>query len=97
LLAFLVLSLEAIDETIESTVAAWEKRDYWVKADRFRMEWLWTNQVSKQLKEALLLSDWKKASELVDRIAKRLSQLKVKPYARGGEIWEGAWSKLTGS
>ncbi|MBC8503858.1 MAG: hypothetical protein ISR58_17350 [Anaerolineales bacterium] len=35
--AFIALSLEAISETIETTVTAWEKRDYWVKADRFRM------------------------------------------------------------
>ena len=39
--AYIVLALGKINETIETAVAAWEKRDYWVKADQFRQEWAW--------------------------------------------------------
>ena len=38
LAAFIALALLTIAEGIDVSVAAWEKRDYWVKADRFRME-----------------------------------------------------------
>ena len=37
----MVLALEEIAVSIDVSVQAWEKRDYWVKADRFRMEWEW--------------------------------------------------------
>src|SRR3954468_10908821 len=39
--AFIALALTVISESIDISVAAWEKRGYWVKADKFRMEWLW--------------------------------------------------------
>jgi len=34
--AYIVLALEKINETIDTAVLAWERRDYWVKADQFR-------------------------------------------------------------
>ncbi|RJP49310.1 MAG: hypothetical protein C4586_07630, partial [Anaerolineaceae bacterium] len=39
--AFIALALQAIADGIDVSVVAWEKRDYWVKADKFRMEWMW--------------------------------------------------------
>src|SRR5947207_14918354 len=41
LAAFIALALKTIAEGIDVSVVAWEKRDYWVKADKFRMEWMW--------------------------------------------------------
>ena len=46
LAALIALNLQAIYETIDLTVAAWEKRDYWVKADRFRLEWAWSGSLA---------------------------------------------------
>ncbi|MBP7213708.1 MAG: hypothetical protein KBA03_05690, partial [Anaerolineaceae bacterium] len=37
--AFVVLALEKIAESVDQSATAWEKRDFWLKADRFRMEW----------------------------------------------------------
>src|SRR4030067_1216440 len=54
LAAYIVLALQEVHETIQSTGAAWEKRDYWLKADRFRMEWEWTGSLSDQLERAVL-------------------------------------------
>jgi len=39
-IAFIYLSLIEIEKTIKATLKPWEKRDYWVKADKFRAEWL---------------------------------------------------------
>ena len=52
--AFVALCLREIDATINESVAAWEKRDYWVKADRFRLEWQWAGHYSAALTRALL-------------------------------------------
>ena len=58
LLAYIALSLKAIGETIDESVAAWEKRGYWIKADRYRMEWLWASNWGEEMKQAILKEDW---------------------------------------
>jgi len=37
--ATVVFSLRGIAETIETSTEAWEKRNYYLKADRFRRQW----------------------------------------------------------
>ena len=58
LAAYIALALQTIADGIDESVAAWEKRGYWVKADRFRMEWLWTGQTAAKMKNAVLSDDW---------------------------------------
>lgn len=65
-------SLEDIFKTIDITVDAWEKRNYWVKADKFRMEWAWTGSYAKMLKDAVDAENWNQVKELAGHIAKRL-------------------------
>lgn len=96
LAAFISLSLTAIAETVDQSAAAWEKRGYWVKADRFRMEWYWTRQVGQHMKEALLASDWDKIDQLSTQIAGKLAKVQVSPHHRMGQPWVGAWEKLKG-
>jgi hypothetical protein len=96
LAAFICLSLRLISETIDPTVAAWEKRGYWVKADRFRMEWSWTGQAAQKLKEAFLADDWDAIAQLADQIGVKLAKVKVSPHNRLGQPWVGAWEKLRG-
>ena len=52
LAAFISLALSAIADGIDASVAAWEKRDYWVKADKFRMEWMWAGATAAKMKSA---------------------------------------------
>jgi hypothetical protein len=94
LAAFICLSLRAISGTIEETVTAWEKRGYWVKADRFRMEWYWSLQIAQRLKEALLADDWESIEPLIGQIAIKLAKVQVSPRHRMGQPWVGAWDKL---
>jgi hypothetical protein len=94
LAAFIVLALSAISKTIDVSVAAWEKRGYWVKADRFRMEWLWSGQVAEKMHTALLNEDWGRIATLSAQVASKLSKVKVSENHRLGTPWEGAWEKL---
>ena len=41
MLALLIYCLREIDEGIDSSAQAWEKRDYWMKAEEFRQRWRW--------------------------------------------------------
>ena len=94
LAAFIVLALESIAVTIEESVAAWEKRDYWVKADRFRMEWSWAAPTAKSLRLAILGEDWSQAAGILASIASKLAKIKVSEHHRMGKPWEGAWERL---
>ena len=58
LAAYIALALEAIAGTIDITVGAWEKRGYWIKADRFRLDWIWSEQLGQKMKRAVLEDDW---------------------------------------
>ena len=94
LAAFIVLALEAIAATIDVSVAAWEKRDYWVKADKFRMEWAWAGQMSKRLKLAILSDNWGDVATTSALVAQRLQKITVPSGHRLGRPWVGAWDEL---
>jgi hypothetical protein len=92
--AFIALALQTIADGIDVSVAAWEKRDYWVKADRFRMEWAWAGQVGEKMKTAVLNEDWGNIAMLSAQIAQKLQKVKVSENHRMGKPWVGAWEKL---
>jgi hypothetical protein len=94
LAAFISLALEAVDETIDVSVTAWEKRGYWLKADRFRLEWDWTKIWAGKIRQALLADDWAQVAAAAVRIAEKLQSVKVPQRHRLGTPWVGAWEKL---
>ena len=53
LTAYVVLALEEIAGNIDRSVEAWEKRGYWVKADKFRLEWEWAASSAAKMRRAL--------------------------------------------
>ena len=94
LAAYIALALQAISEGIDVSVAAWEKRDYWVKADKFRMEWLWAGQLAEKMKTAVLTDDWAAIAMLMAQIALRFSKIEVSDNHRLGKPWVGAYTLL---
>jgi hypothetical protein len=94
LAAFIALALQTIAEGIDVSVAAWEKRDYWIKADRFRMEWAWAGQVGEKMKKAVLDEDWGSVAMLSAQIAQKLQKVKVSENHRMGTPWVGAYKQL---
>lgn len=95
LAAFIAIALQTIAEGIESSVKAWEKRDYWVKADKFRMEWMWTGQVAEKMRSAVLSDDWGAIAMLSAQIAQRFSKTMVSDNHRLGKPWVGAFKQLS--
>jgi hypothetical protein len=92
--AFIVLALNLISEGIDASVAAWEKRDYWVKADKFRMEWMWAGQVASKMKDAVLSDDWGTIAMLLPQIGQKFSKVQVSDNHRLGRPWVGAHKQL---
>ncbi|GAB4454058.1 MAG: hypothetical protein OHK0041_18290 [Anaerolineales bacterium] len=94
LAAFIAVALQAIAEGIDESVAAWEKRGYWVKADRFRMEWLWTGQTAAKMKSAILNDDWGAIAMLLPQIAQKLNKVQIAENHRLGTPWKGAYQRM---
>ena len=94
LAAFIALALESVAETIEPSVAAWEKRNYWVKADKFRMEWHWASQLGEEMRAAVLNDDWARVAQIAMQVAMKLQKIKISDKHRMGRTWEGSWGKL---
>ncbi len=96
LAAFIAIALKSISDGIDVSVAAWEKRGYWVKADRFRMDWMWTGQLAEKMKNALLADDWATIAMLMPQIAQKFSKIEVSKNHRLGKPWVGAYGQLNG-
>lgn len=94
LAAFIGLALIEIGETIDVSVQAWEKRGYWVKAERFRMDWEWVQQLGQAMLDALKAEDWNQVALLSVRIAQKLQKIQVGERNRIGTPWKGAWQRL---
>ncbi len=92
--ATLVYCLRAINDSIETTVAAWEKRDYFLKADRFRLEWEWTGPAAKRLEALIREGRWAALPRELAELAPRFADIRIAKYTRSEAIWAGACKRL---
>lgn len=93
--AFIALALATISEGIDASVLAWEKRDYWVKADKFRMEWQWAGLYSAKMRTAILEDDWATVAQVMIQTAQKLNKVVIPAGHRIGRPWVGAYKQLT--
>lgn len=94
LTAYVVLALEEIAGNIDRSVEAWEKRGYWVKADKFRLEWEWAASSAAKMRRALNEDDWGTVAVTAALIAQKLSKITVPEKHRLGTPWLGAAKKM---
>lgn len=94
LAAFIALALTQISAGIDATVEAWEKRDYWIKADRFRMDWQWTGLLGIKMKQAILDEDWPQVAQISIQAAGKFNKIQVTEKHRLGKPWLGAYNHL---
>jgi len=94
LVAFLALALNEIHATIDVTCLAWEKRDYWLKADQFRREWAWAGRTADKLERVVLGDDWANLPALMVDLAKHLEKVNLPKRNTLGTPWVGAFAKL---
>jgi hypothetical protein len=94
LAAFIAMALTIVAETIDVSVAAWEKRGYWVKADKFRMDWAWAGKLAEKMRDAVLVEDWTGIAQAAAHTAGRLNRITVPAGHRLGRPWVGAWEEL---
>jgi hypothetical protein len=91
-LAFLSLTLAEVQRSVEETAEAWEKRGYWVKADRFRADWAWLSGPLRELDELLAGEHFESALRMVPRLDGHIPPAPRRLRASGA-IWSDAWAR----
>ena len=92
--AALVYSLRAISETIEVSTTAWEKRNYYLKADRFRLEWEWTEIEAERLQEIILSDRWQELPAALVNLASHFADVRIIKMTRKPEAWKASYRLL---
>lgn len=95
LTALIVFSLRRLDEGVDRTATAWEKRDYYLKADRFRLEWEWVDQTAYSLETALLLGQWEQVPEILVGLFPKFTDVTIARYTRSPNLWQGCYQRLS--
>jgi hypothetical protein len=90
LAALVVFSLHSIADT----VAAWEKRDYWMKAERFREQWRWLEPITDELSAVIYDGRWNQLPVALAQLMPHFADIKVKQMTRKPTLWRGAYEKF---
>jgi hypothetical protein len=92
--AALVFALRGIADTIETTVTAWEKRDYYLKADRFRLDWEWVSPAAERLYDIAALGRWEELAPELAALLPRFSDIRIAKFTRDPSAWKGSYQAL---
>jgi hypothetical protein len=92
--AAIVYMLREIDDSVEQTVTAWEKRGYWMKAERFLRQWEWAREAAANLDDVLRNEAWDLLPGLLADLFPRFSDVQVKRLTRPPSAWKGAYEQL---
>lgn len=94
LAAFIALALREIEVTVEAACEAWEKRGYWLKADRFRRDWAWASLNADKLERLVLEGRWQDLALVVPDLAVHLNKVTLPKRNTLGTPWLGAYAQL---
>lgn len=94
MVATLVFSLRGIAATIEETASAWEKRNYYLKADRFRIAWEWAGPAAERLTELLLNERWEQLPGELAQLAPHFSDIRIAKMTRKPSTWRASYLLL---
>jgi hypothetical protein len=94
LAAFIALALNEVHATIDVTCQAWEKRDYWLKADQFRREWAWAGRAAEKMERVVLGDQWPDLPALMAELSRHLEKVRLPKRNTLGRPWLGAYAEL---
>ncbi|MFQ5852404.1 MAG: hypothetical protein ACE5JU_17715 [Candidatus Binatia bacterium] len=94
LAALVVFSLRELSDGVDRSASAWEKRGYFVKADRFRREWEWVDRTADELATLLRGEEWVRLPVVLARLAPRFADIKVRRLTRSPALWQDCYQRL---
>jgi hypothetical protein len=94
--AIIVYCLHGMADTVDQTTEAWEKRDYYMKAERFREQWRWLEPMADQLSAAIYRERWNELPSVLAELMPYFADVKIKRMTRKPTLWRGAYERLMG-
>lgn len=92
--ALLVFCLRQIADGIDESAMAWEKRDYWIKAERFREKWSWAGGAAADLEAVIRDEAWDRLPANLAQLYHRFNEVTVSKFTRKSSLWKGAYARL---
>lgn len=92
--AAIVFMLNDINDSVEQTVSAWEKRGYWMKAERFLRQWEWSREAAANFDDVIRNESWDLLPRLLADLFPQFSDVQVKRMTRPASDWNGAYKRL---
>jgi hypothetical protein len=94
LVSALVFLFRDIDEGIEVSAAAWEKRDYWMKSEELRRRWGWPGRMADELKAMVLGDKWEQLPTMLVKLLPYFADIKITKLTRDDSEWLGSHARL---
>jgi hypothetical protein len=92
--AQLVYCLRGVEDGIEGSAMAWEKRDYWLKADQLRQRWAWAGNASAAVEAMIRSEAWESLPGIMVGLLGHFSDIKITKLTRDPSEWQGAYQRL---
>jgi hypothetical protein len=94
MVAALVYCLREVDSGIDQSAQAWEKRDYWMKAEELRQRWGWAGAYADELTALILAERWDALPPLMIKLMPKFSDIKITKFTRDLTLWSGSHARL---
>lgn len=94
--ALLVFCLREIDDGIEASAMAWEKRDYWIKAEQLRQRWGWAGNHADRIASTIRHERWEGLPGIMAGLFEHFADIKIIKFTRDSSEWQGAYQRLLG-
>jgi hypothetical protein len=94
MVAHLVFCLREIEGTIEQSADAWEKRNYWMKAEEFRQRWTWAGRMADEIADLIRRSNWDAFPQMMVGLFQRFGDIKINKFTRSADVWQGSYERL---
>ena len=94
MVAAIVFALREIDKSVDTAATAWEKRNYYLKADRFRLKWEWAELTSQRLADIVLSDRWETLPAELGALAPRFADIRVARMTRDASAWRASYRLL---
>lgn len=94
LAALIWFSLRALEANIDQSASAWEKRNYYIKADRFRAQWEWLTPMQRRLERILREELWELLPPLLADLSRYFDDISVNRRTRSKALWQGAYQRF---
>jgi hypothetical protein len=94
MVAMVAFSLREISETVLESIEAWEKRNYWKKADDFQQKWWWAEQITNQIEKMMREEAWEQLPDIMIKLFPHFSDIEINKMMRNEDLWHGAYERF---